>query len=82
MVLECKGQYCPLAPLDKRSEGQLPFVPAPLAVFEKIYNYRHGVLVVKSVRLAVERSGFNHRRVIPKYLKELVFTVSLLDVQH
>jgi len=48
-------QRAVLPPLNKRSRGSCPLVPAPLAVFEKIYIYQHGVLMV--IRAFVAQQG-------------------------
>jgi len=62
------GMQKTVPPLDKRAGKSCPLVPALLALFEKIYIYRHGVLV-ESIPLAVGRPEFNPCRVGPKDLK-------------
>jgi len=52
-----KGSAALLPSPRKKVKGQLPSVPAHLAVFEKIYNYRHGVLEVRTFASQSEELG-------------------------
>jgi len=46
-----------LAALGKSAGGNCSLVPAPLAVFENIYIYRHGSLVVRAFASQSEDLG-------------------------